>query len=261
MEIESSVELFNKKQFVKQKIRNLGITDLDYDSQLVVALPALFPKITSLVWNNGYSSRIRINDLNRSIFFSSSDTMERYRVSCRLYASFECHQSFTSIYPLRQVDSLASSTSWYKNCRSPWSRTARFTARVDQGYKQRAIIPTFVTQQNINQTCGHGRTAQQVTSIESLTLDTVSLYPNDNITSDIADISMKSLESFSLLHFDMVRLGDPTLDTISNWISYIGAGYRNLQELTLDCSYYEDDILGNRQTILESLTAAMTNLK
>lgn len=72
---------------------------------------------------------------------------------------------------------------------------------------------------------------------------------------------MKSLESFSLLHFDMVRLGDPTLDTISNWISYIGAGYRNLQELTLDCSYYEDDILGNRQTILESLTAAMTNLK
>lgn len=45
-------EFFNKKGYIKQRVRHLGIFDMGYDMQLVVALPLLFPKTTSLEWKN-----------------------------------------------------------------------------------------------------------------------------------------------------------------------------------------------------------------
>lgn len=47
-----TTELCNKKQNIIYNMRDFGIFDMDYDMQPVMALPALFPKITSLVWKD-----------------------------------------------------------------------------------------------------------------------------------------------------------------------------------------------------------------
>lgn len=75
----------------------------------------------------------------------------------------------------------------------------------------------------------------------------------------IAHVSPKALELFSLLKCAMVDLGDEADNAICNWVSYIGANYRNAHDLCLE--YGNMDIAYVDETaFLEPLTVAMTNL-
>lgn len=73
--------------------------------------------------------------------------------------------------------------------------------------------------------------------LKSVVLDGVSLYRGDN-TNTIGHTFSKALESFSLLNFDMVNPNENATNTIRNWISYIDASYRHLEELNLESGEY-----------------------
>lgn len=69
--------------------------------------------------------------------------------------------------------------------------------------------------------------------LKSLGLEQVRFYLNDNI-SDMNHIFSKALQSLvpKIVKWHSYK---EMIYTIGNWISYIGASYNNLQQLTSDC--------------------------
>lgn len=96
--------------------------------------------------------------------------------------------------------------------------------------------------------------------LKSVVLDKVSKYHNDNI-SDVIPISPKNaLQSFSL-NFELAEPHEEDLIiAASNWISYIGADYMNLQKLNLEGGQNATAFSVEKGTVLESLKDAMTNM-
>lgn len=45
---KQAVDFCNKNEEIKKYVRDLGVFDFDYGTKFVLALPAIFPKITSL---------------------------------------------------------------------------------------------------------------------------------------------------------------------------------------------------------------------
>lgn len=95
--------------------------------------------------------------------------------------------------------------------------------------------------------------------LKSVVLERVHLYPNDNI-SNISPISVKPLKVFSLVNFMLVTSSTDATDAISNWISYIGACYRNLEELKLESDEYGEFVDVDKNIVQQSLKVALTKL-
>lgn len=68
--LQQAIGLFNKNQYTKQSVRVLGHNNMEYDMELAVLLPALFPKITSLEWKDEGERRFKAKGSNnyKSIF-------------------------------------------------------------------------------------------------------------------------------------------------------------------------------------------------
>lgn len=64
------MELFNKKPYIRDNIHDLRIFDMEYDMQIAVALPELFPKITSLEWRDEGERRFKTGGPYKSIYAS-----------------------------------------------------------------------------------------------------------------------------------------------------------------------------------------------
>lgn len=84
------------------------------------------------------------------------------------------------------------------------------------------------------------------------------MYQDDKIDNMSVIFLKTNLESFSFLNFYMVDDG-PATDVICNWISYIGASYKNLQELKMD--YAETYFATDYARVLNTLNIATTNRK
>lgn len=96
--------------------------------------------------------------------------------------------------------------------------------------------------------------------LKKLVLDDISLYHDDSVGDINHLIPSNTLQSFILITYSLLNGKEKELTyTFSNCIVYIGAKYRNLQELTLNCNEYASRLL-DKATVMESLVVAMTNL-
>lgn len=96
------VDLFNKKQHIRQNVRNLSILNMEHDVHTASTLPTFFPKVTSLEWSKTFSYRYaRDSEVRHKLVFvgalqqwkdieSLVDCTKHLNIATRLLESTQC---------------------------------------------------------------------------------------------------------------------------------------------------------------------------
>lgn len=199
--LDKTVELFNKKLYIKQHVRDLVIFSMEYDMQTVVALAILFPNITSLEWRDYLKRQCKAEGPSMKLIYAHTlqqwkniesliDCTNHLNIATHLLDNTKCdkltrlHVAFDDHVILPQHCGRIT----YETLLQDLLKNIHNAPSLEDAHFS-GTAPKLMDMENLH---------ISLPKLKSVFLDDVGLYNDDMMNNATAQISQKPLESFLL---------------------------------------------------------------
>lgn len=222
---------------LEKNVRKLSLLGMmHYDMQVVLWLPTLFPKITSLEWTDKHEHEIgNTEEVGSPIFAQALQQWEDIESIVDSTYHLEIATHLLEITRCDRLTRLQIIFHDYSDEEGHMSLKRDILHGLLKNIHNAPSIECVTFKETAVRLEDMENLHNSLPKLKTVVLDEVSIYDSDNVINIDKISSKNTMESFSLLNFTLVNPYEQDgTNAASNWISYLGGGCRNLQELNLD---------------------------